>query len=80
MTSHAKEHTLGDYCDGDHFKNHKIFSVDNRALQMQLYYDEMDVCNPIGSKAGVHKLGKTTSVVVLSYWLNHFVTLTMATT
>jgi len=63
LTSHAKEHTLGDYCDGDQFKSHPIFSADNRALQIQLYFDEMDVCNPIGSKAGVHKLGEAKYII-----------------
>ena len=49
---------MRDYCDGSHYLNHPIFSKDNNALQIQLYYDEMDVCNPIGSKSGVHKLGE----------------------
>lgn len=49
---------MRDYCDGNHFSSHPIFSQDNKALQIQLYYDEIDVCNPIGSKSGVHKLGK----------------------
>ena len=35
-----------------------MFSEDNKALQIQLHFDEIDVCNPIGSKSGVHKLGK----------------------
>lgn len=53
---------MRDYCDGSHFSDHAIFSADNRALQIQLYYDEIDVCNPIGSKSGVHKLGKLLSL------------------
>ena len=28
------------------------------ALQIQMYYNEADVCNEIGSKCTVHKLGK----------------------
>ena len=28
------------------------------SLQIQLYYDELEVCNPLGSKAKKHKLGK----------------------
>ena len=31
----------------------------HKTLQIQLYYDKMDVCNPIGSKSSIHKLGKT---------------------
>ena len=48
---------LGDYCDGENFKKSPLFSTDETALQILLYYDEIEVCNPIGSKATVHKLG-----------------------
>ena len=27
------------------------------ALQLTLYYDDLEVCNPFGSKAKIHKLG-----------------------
>ena len=49
---------MRDYCDGSQYSSHPVFSEDNKALQIQLYYDEADVCNPIGSKSGVHKLGE----------------------
>lgn len=49
---------MRDFCDGDTFKTHPIFSSDPHALQIELYYDDIDVCNPIGSKATIHKLGK----------------------
>ena len=48
---------MRDYCDGSHFSSHPLFAEDTRALQIQLYYDDIDVCNPIGSKSGIHKLG-----------------------
>ena len=48
---------LGDYYDGTEYKQCSLFSEDPRALQVQLYYDEVDVCNEIGSKSTVHKLG-----------------------
>lgn len=48
---------LGDYCDGTEYKGCALFSEDPCALQIQLYYDEVDVCNEIGSKSTVHKLG-----------------------
>jgi len=60
----VKEHTIRDYCDGQHFANHPVFSEDPKALQIQLYYDEMDVCNPIGSKSSIHKLGKACGIVI----------------
>ena len=49
---------LGDYCDGEAFLKSTLFQEDPCALQIQLYYDELEVCNPIGSKAKKHKLGK----------------------
>jgi len=54
-------HTLtdkvkGDFCDGDLFKNHPLFSVDKTALQIVAYYDLIEVVNPLGSRT--HTLGK----------------------
>ena len=34
------------------------FSNHPTALQFILYYDDIEVCNPLGSSAGIHKLGK----------------------
>jgi len=31
--------------------------VHTKALQVVFYYDEVEVCNHLGSKAKVHKLG-----------------------
>lgn len=48
---------LGDYCDGLQFRQSQLFNEDPTALQIQLYYDELEVCNPLGSQAKKHKLG-----------------------
>lgn len=48
----------GDYCDGKQFKAHPLFSIDPHALQIILYYDDVEMCNPIGSYTKVHKLGE----------------------
>lgn len=48
---------MKDFCDGNAFKKHMLYSKDPQALQIQLYYDDIDVCNPIGSKSVIHKLG-----------------------
>ena len=48
---------LNDYSDGKAFMNHPLFSVNSKALQVFLYFDEVEVCNPLGSKAKIHKLG-----------------------
>ena len=50
---------MRDFCDASMFCSHPVFSTDVNALQIQLYYDEIDVCNPIGSKSVIHKVGKS---------------------
>ena len=45
------------YCDADQFKSREIFQEDPNALQICFYYDDLEVCNPLGSKAKIHKLG-----------------------
>ena len=47
-----------DYADGAASKEHALFSVDKSALQVFFYYDDLEVCNPLGSKAKTHKLSK----------------------
>ena len=49
---------IGDYCDGLTFKKHPLFSNNPSALQVMLFYDDVEVCNPIGSRAKKHKLGQ----------------------
>lgn len=50
---------ISDYCDGYLFQNHQLFGVKPNALQLILYFDELEVCNPLGSHCGIHKLGNT---------------------
>ena len=58
MNSHSlADGMMGDYCDAELFQHHQLFKEDPCALQLHLYYDEVEVCNPIGSKAKIHKLG-----------------------
>ena len=40
---------LEDFCDGTLFKEHPLFSCDPYALQIIAYFDELEVCNPLGS-------------------------------
>lgn len=54
----ATEGILGDYCDGKKFKEHPLFSIDSSALQLILYYDELELCNVLGSRRKKHKIGK----------------------
>lgn len=50
---------MQDFCDGEQFNpgRHPLFSVNHKALQILLYYDDFEVANPLGAKATVHKLG-----------------------
>ena len=49
---------LGDLCDGEVFREHVIFSANPNALQIVAYYAEVELANPLGSKAKKNKIGK----------------------
>ena len=58
MRGHSRtDGQLGDYCDGSDFLQHRLYSQEQNALQIMLYYDEVEVCNPLGTKVKIHKLG-----------------------
>lgn len=46
-----------DLCDGAGFSGHPLFGIYTCALQIILYYDDVEICNPLGSKRSKHKLG-----------------------
>ncbi len=48
---------FSDYCDGEAFQTHPLFSVHMGALQIIMYYDDVEICNPLGSKRKKHKQG-----------------------
>lgn len=52
------DHIMCDYVDGEHYKQHPLFSIHSDALQIFFYYDDLEVCNPLGSKAKIHQLSK----------------------
>ena len=49
---------INDFCDGSLFKAHPLFNEEPQALQIIAYYDDVEVCNPLGSHRGINKLGK----------------------
>ena len=53
---------LADYCDGSDFKQHQLFSIYPQSLQLNIYYDDVEICNPLGSKSKIHKLGRFVDV------------------
>ena len=48
---------MRDFCDGEYYQQHPLYSVDKTALQIFLYYDDFEVCNPLGSRVKKQKLG-----------------------
>ena len=52
-----KEGMLEDFCDGELFRTHPLFSTDPFALQIIAFYDELELCNPLGTHIKKHKLG-----------------------
>ena len=57
MQTCTQSDTYEDFCDGSYFKSHPLFSSSKFALQIQLYYDDFECANPLGSKKGIHKVG-----------------------
>ncbi|XP_028297234.1 uncharacterized protein LOC114459068, partial [Gouania willdenowi] len=52
----CKDGFFHDFIDGDIFKSHPLFSKFPTALQLVLYTDEIELCNPLGSRANKNKL------------------------
>lgn len=45
------------YCDGSKCSSHPLFSRCPEALQIQLYFDDLETTNPLGTKTKIHKMG-----------------------
>lgn len=43
--------------DCEVFKSCKLYTTEEVILQIQIYYDDFETVNPLGSKVGIHKLG-----------------------
>lgn len=55
-----KKHTVGkmhNYCDGSQFLSHPLFKTFPQALQILLYFDNLETTNPLSSKTKIHKMG-----------------------
>ena len=73
MDTHCQTCTdiMSDYCDGKIYKTHPLFSTDPVALQLILYYDELELCNPLGSRRKKHKIGTCTYLYMSACLLNN---------
>ena len=46
-----------DIADGTNVKNHPTVVENDNALLIIIYYDDVEICNPLGKNAGIHSLG-----------------------
>ena len=53
---HLDAHLLSDYTNGEYLKKNSYFKGNPSLLRLHLFCDEVEVCNPIGSSKGLHKL------------------------
>ena len=58
---HRDDDIVEDFCDSKLAKRHPLFGKDTTALQILLYYDEIEICNPIGASKTKHKIGTVTT-------------------
>lgn len=58
MNSHetCQDGVLSNYCDGKFYKTNRLFNSDVKTLQVCLYNDDFEVCNPIGTFRKKQKL------------------------
>ena len=49
----------------------KVFKKDPTALQLIMFYDEIEVANPLGAKAGIHKLDEFSHACILVSFLEY---------
>ena len=69
MRGHSRSDRLvGDYCDGSDFSHHPLYSVDPTSLQILLDYDNVEFCNPLGTKVKLHKLGISVRVFLIQLY------------
>lgn len=45
------------FCCGSTYRNNIFFKNNKNALQIQIFYDDFEVLNPLGSKTKIHKIG-----------------------
>ena len=63
---------MRDFCDGKKFSQHPLLKKDPSFLQIALYYDDLEVCNPIGSRRIIHKLGNTLYLIMFDNSMCYF--------
>ena len=57
MDHSRADNLIGDYCDGIFLKTDPYLQNNPNALQLLLYFDEVEVCHVLASHRGEQKLG-----------------------
>ena len=58
---HSQDDIMRDFCDGNYIRSSPYFIQNPEALQIILFYDDAEFCNPIGHRTKKHSMG-------LFYW------------
>ena len=66
----VSEGYLYDFKDGSIYQDHPLFCSDDHALQLVIYYDDVEPANPLGSYHGSHKLGTKIRALLLIFMLH----------
>lgn len=68
LRSHIRTDGLtADFCDGSLVKSLPLFQSHPTSLQLIAYFDEVEVCDPLAARSGIHKLGNTNNYHCHSY-------------
>ena len=62
----AAENIFSNYRDGRQYNQHPFFSPNPMSLQLILYYDELELYNPLGSRQKKHKIGTYTMCIKIT--------------
>ena len=53
----SEEGVLASFMDGQNFKTHEFLQRYKHAIRLELYYDDVEFANALGSKTVIHKMG-----------------------
>ena len=67
----SSDGAMRDFCDAQLINESEVFKKDPTALQLIMFYDGIEVANPLGAKAGIHKLGEVLHACILISFLEY---------
>lgn len=51
------DNVVADFCDSKHASSHSLWGSNPHTLKFFIYFDELELCNPLGANRKTHKLG-----------------------